>query len=109
MATKIDNPRFPHHVIVTREVNTGTKAMPKVEDSILLDSECRNYLTSTRGKEKSEVRISEYTISLPRHTVKIKPGDKVIVKEVTGEIKGIVVTDHVNNLGANIYYNAVQN
>lgn len=109
MEGKIDNPRFPHQVQVIRAINMGTKAMPKVEDKVLLQSECRNYLSSTRGKEKSEVLVSEYTISLPRHTVLIKTGDKVIVRDVTGEIKGSVVAAQVNNLGANIYYNSVKN
>lgn len=109
MADKINNPRFPHQVKVVRLINTGTNARPKVEDEILLQSECRNYLSSTRGKEKSEVLVSEYTISLPRHTVLVKTGDTVIVHDATGEIKGSVVAAQVNNLGANIYYNSVKN
>lgn len=109
MVDKIDNPRFPHHVTIVRDINIGTKAMPKVEGKTILESKCRNYLSSTRGKEKSEVLVSEYTISLPRHTVLVKPGDKVVIHDVTGEIKGTVVDAQVNNLGANIYYNSVKN
>lgn len=109
MVDKVDNPRFPHQVNVVRDMNTGTNAMPKIEEKTILQSKCRNYLSSTRGREKSEVSVSEYTISLPRHTVHIQPGDKVIVHDVTGVIKGTVVAAQVNNLGANIYYNSVKN
>lgn len=102
------NPRFPHMVVVSSEVNKGTSWEPDIEIEDVLISSCRNYI-STKGSDSSGVMTSQYTISLPRHNVNIKTGDKVTVTDRVRIIHGEVVASQVGNIGANIYYNEIKN
>ena len=52
---------------------------------------------------------SDYTISLPRHTIDIRTGDTVEVVDVARTINGTVLASQINNIGANIYYNEIKN
>lgn len=104
----ITNPRFPHSVVITREENTGTTYEPIFEDVELLSSECRNYIT-TKITESNGVVSSNYTISLPLHSVNIITGDKLVVTDTVRSIIGEVVASQIGNIGANIYYNEVKN
>lgn len=102
------NPRFPHLVKITREANTGSSFAPVIVQLVILNSPCRNYI-STKSSETNGVISSDYTISLPRHTIDIRTGDTVEVTDVTRTIKGSVLASQINNIGANIYYNEIKN
>ena len=102
------NPRFPHSVIVTREENIGSSDTPDIQNVVLLSSECRNYIT-TKSTESNGVVSSNYTISLPVHSVNILTGDKLVVTDTVRSIVGEVVASQIGNLGANIYYNEIKN
>lgn len=104
----MNNPRFPHSVVVTREENTGSSDTPIIGDVEILFSNCRNYIT-TKSSESNGVVSSNYTISLPSHLVNILTGDKVTVTDRVRIIKGEVVASQIGNLGANIYYNEIKN
>lgn len=104
----VNNPRWPHHVTVTREVNTGTEYDPVITTTILLDSECRNYI-SVKASEKNGVIESGYTVSVPPHRVNILTGDKIVVVDYVRTIEGTVKGSQVGNIGANIYYDEIKN
>lgn len=109
----IDNPRFPHHVKIIRELKDENgepvydeRGIPVTE--VVFDSECRNY-PSYKSDWKADVVSSDYVISLPKHNFDIKAGDIVRVKEHIREMTGNVVDAYVGNLGANIWYNSNTN
>ena len=104
----INNPRFPHTLVVTIEVNSGTTYEPNITDQTVLSSECRNYVT-TKGSDKNGVVESNYTASLPIHSVLIIMGDKITVTDTVQTIYGTVVASQIGNIGANIYYNKISN
>lgn len=104
----VTNPRWPHHVIVTREENTGTEYDPVFTPIVILDSECRNYI-SVKASEKNGVIESGYTVSVPPHRVNILTGDKITVVDYVRTIEGTVLGSQVGNIGANIYYDEKKN
>lgn len=108
-----DNPRFPHHVQIIRELKdeNGDPVLDERGDpvtDIVFESECRNY-PSSKSSWKAEVVSSDYVISLPVHDFDIKVGDTVVAKEKIREMTGNVVDSYVNNLGANIWCNFNKN
>ena len=102
------NPRFPHTLVVTREVNSGTTYDPVITDQTILSSECRNYVT-TKGSDKNGVVESNYTTALPLHSALVIMGDKIAVTDTVQTIHGTVVASQIGNIGANIYYNKISN
>lgn len=104
----INNPRFPHTLVVTREVNSGTTYDPVITDHTILSSECRNYVT-TKGSDKNGVVESNYTTALPLHSTLVIMGDKITVTDTVQTIHGTVVASQIGNIGANIYYNKISN
>jgi len=104
----ITNPRHPHTVKITRETNTGSSDIPVIVPVVVLESVCRNYIT-TKSSETNGVMSSDHTISLPRHTVDIRTGDTIEVIDVARTINGTVLASQINNIGANIYYNEIKN
>lgn len=104
----MENPRFPHSVKVTKETNTGSSEAPVIVPEIILQSSCRNYIT-TKSSEYNGVVSSDFTISLPRHMININTGDTVEVVDVARTINGTVLASQINNIGANIYYNEIKN
>lgn len=104
----IQNPRFPHGVLVYRDENIGTSDAPDIVPKKMLDSPCRNYL-SNKGSEKNGVAYSDYTLALPRSLVDVLTGDRILVFDQIRTIKGDVVACQITNFGVNIYYNEVKN
>jgi len=104
----IQNPRFPHAVLVYRDENMGSSDLPDIVPKKMLDSPCRNYI-SRKGSETNGVLSSDYTLALPRSSVDVLAGDRVRVEDGMRIIKGDVIACQINNLGVNIYYNEVKN
>lgn len=103
----MNNPRFPHTVVVYRETMDLTQESQIPVRTVLLSGECRNMLEGTSAYKKSAVN-SDYIISLPLHNVPILAGDKVEVTDKVRVIHGEVIDAIVGNLGANIWYNEVK-
>ena len=92
--------------------------MPKSDEVTILESECRNYASTSatsKYRTRSEVMYSDFTLALPRASMADKAvlqGDKVYVE---GYLPGITLIGEVaapgqvNNLGANIWYNKSAN
>ena len=99
----IQNPRFPHKVIITR---TGERKNPfdEAKEQLIYDGKCRNYI-SNKPSNAGVVSQSDYTISAPIIETEIKKGDKVVVTEKVRTIEGRVVDSYVGNIGSNIYWN----
>jgi len=105
----VNNPRWPHHVTVSRWENTGTDAEPIMTPTLVLDSECRNYLSS-KGGENSGVVISKWTVSYPvENAADVRPGDSITIVDRFRIVVSTVVEAIPNNLGCNIYYEDPKN
>jgi hypothetical protein len=99
----VDNPRWPHSCVVTRTENLGDEATPNMTAITVLASVCRNSV-SGKGMNRRSVYESEFTVSLPFHSVSVLAGDSISVTDRVRTIQGIVVEASVHNFGANIYY-----
>lgn len=108
MVMAINNPRFPHTLVVTRDVNSGSTYAPVWTPTTILSSPCRNYIT-TKGSDKNGVVESNYTVALPIHSVLVIMGDKITVDDNVQTINGTVVVSQIGNIGANIYYDKISN
>lgn len=103
----INNPRFPHQVTISRI--EGASSFDSGEETfILVEAPCRNY-RNTVTKNKGGVIMSDYTIAIASLEVEIMANDLVEVNEGIRTIKGRVVEMQKNNLGANIWWNKVDN
>lgn len=104
----VDNPRWPHSVVVSRVVNSGTEFAPNMTATTVLSSVCRNSV-SGKGMNRRSVYESEFTVSLPFHSTNVVAGDSITVTDRTRTIQGTVVEASVHNFGANIYYIEIKN
>ena len=115
MAKKISNPRFPHKVVVTRELPFDP--LEQVEPSgakVIYEGVCRSYqkeYVSTTG----DVMVSKRVLSLPL-TLKDWTAETIILENDLVEVdygsykeEGIVVDKQPNNLGTDIYWNYGRN
>ena len=110
----IDNPRYPHHVIITRSEtdNNGTPITDDNGDPIfvtIVDSECglRNI---TEADVNMGIAQTDFKISLPHPEIisiwKVKVTDSVkFTNEQTEEvIEGKVTKYRPNNIGIDVYF-----
>lgn len=109
----VDNPRFPHYVVVKRalkDINGTPITDPLTGDEqleIVFESEC-GLRHMVRGLDiDAEVIKADYKLSIPIHTFIIKKGDYLIfTNKLNGEVKeGKIEEAKVFNLGANIWFN----
>lgn len=115
MAKKINNPRWPHKVVILREVvfDPLVDIEPK-EARVIYEGVCRSYqkeYVSTTG----EVMTSKRVLSLPQ-TLTDWTSETIILENDLVEVdygsyveKGIVVDKQPNNLGTDIYWNYGRN
>lgn len=107
----VDNPRFPHHVIITRQKvdsdgeyeydSDGNPALEKV-----LESEC-GIRDMVRGTDTEiDVLQADYKLALPRISFIVKFRDTVsFTHSFTGEIiEGRVEAYKTWNFGTNIWF-----
>lgn len=114
--TKVNNPRWPHHVKILRE-RIDNDGNPILDDEmnpildIVFESECGDRSDNKDTSWQGEVITADYKLSLPKHSVIIHRNDYVeFTNGINGElIKGQVVKAKVNNLGANIWFNYSSN
>lgn len=110
----IDNPRFPHSVIVTRE-KTDSYGTPITDDNgdtimeTVLESVC-GLRDLTSIDINSGIAQTDIKLSLPLPTIipvwKVKPTDNVVfLNAQTGEsITGNISKYRPNNIGINLYF-----
>lgn len=103
------NTRFPHSIKVVKEISDG--GYPPVFSKITtFESQCRVYPSKSGGTGlESGAFVSDYTVSLPYHEVKISTGDTVEVVDRVRTYRGTVVASYNGNLGANLWFNEVKN
>ena len=115
MAKKISNPRWPHKVVVKREVPFDPLVdIEPQEAKVIYEGKCRSYqkeYVSTTG----EVMTSKRVLSLPQ-TLSDWTSETIILENDLVEVdygsyneKGIVVDKQPNNLGTDIYWNYGRN
>lgn len=110
----VDNPRWPHTFKVIRQVNVGTNSRPELKEEVILESECRIYMSTygSRNKTQSSVLIADYTVSFPRENalgVNVEPNYIIEATDVIRTFRGIALGYQINNLGANIWFNESKN
>lgn len=115
MAKKINNPRWPHKVVITRVKEFDPMVDINLPEPILVyDGKCRSYqkeYVSTTG----EVMVSKRVLSLPETikdwTSETLPLENDLVEVDYGSYKekGVVVDKQPNNLGTDIYWNYGRN
>lgn len=104
----IENPRYPHTCVVTRQTLGGTNSKPTATPSSILSSECRFY-PDNAGGEKGGVKIADYKVSLPALSVALKIDDNITCTDDIRSITGKIKLWHINNIGANIWFNINEN
>lgn len=107
----VDNPRFPHYVVVSRQkVNSnGEYEYDSDGDPIfekVLESEC-GMRDMVRGIDvEVEVFKEDYKLALPKQGIVIKKRDNILfTNSYTGEvIDGLVEGSKTWNFGTNIWF-----
>lgn len=102
----MNNPRYPHKCIVTREIEGGGYPPKPPETKTLLRSVC-GYRTDNVVAIGGGY-IADYKISLPKHNVLIKVKDKIQIKDSVRTFNGEVKKSTIGNYGANIWFNEVK-
>ena len=108
----VDNPRWPHKFKVIRQVNVGTNSRPELKEDVILESECRIFLSTSKPKSQSEVLMSDYTISFPKENalgINVEPNNIIEATDIIRTFRGIALSYQINNLGANIWFNESKN
>ena len=110
--SSVNNPRFPHKVIITR-AEKDSSGVPITDDNgddiydTIIESECGLRTTSeadiNSGIAQTDIKIS---LPIPFPMVIVKINDVVdFVNGINGEeIKGKVTTPKQNNLGLDIFF-----
>lgn len=134
----VSNPQYPHTMAVTRQINTGTNAMPVWSTEVIYSGICR-YYPDNGGSEKGGVKIADYKVSLPVYDFNIRIGDSItcfsdelsdLILRITSSSQSRITTDdyarlivisdiyklfgtvklaHRGNLGANVWFNIAKN
>ena len=110
MAKKISNPRFPHHVVVTRVMPFDPLTMIEPEEAkVIYEGKCRSYqkeYVSTTGEVMTSKRVLALPQTLSDWTSKtiILENDLVEVDYGSYVERGKVVDKQPNNLGTDIYW-----
>lgn len=115
MAKKISNPRFPHKVVITRELPFDPlEQIEPSEAKVIYEGVCRSYqkeYVSTMGEVMTSKRVLSLPLTLKEWTAEtmIFENDLVEVDYGSYKEKGIVVDKQPNNLGTDIYWNYGRN
>lgn len=115
MAKKISNPRFPHKVVITRELPFDPlEQIEPSEAKVIYEGVCRSYqkeYVSTTGEVMTSKRVLSLPLTLKEWTAEtmIFENDLVEVDYGSYKEKGIVVDKQPNNLGTDIYWNYGRN
>lgn len=104
------NPRFPHHCIIRRLVDTDDPMADETEKRVIYDGECRSYdfhTTSSAG----DVLVSNRKLSIPLRQQDFgedQPlpveGDEVEVSKYGTTEYGVVMDKMPGNLGTHILW-----
>lgn len=107
----VDNPRFPHKVVLKRGLEDSS-GFPITDENgyevfaVVFESEC-GLRDMVRGIDvDAEVIKSDYKLALPKHAFIVRTGDNLIfTNNHTGEVvEGQVELHRVFNFGANIWF-----
>ena len=115
MAKKVSNPRFPHKVVITREMPFDPLLdIEPTESKVIYDGVCRSYqkeYVSTTGDVMTSKRVLSLPLKLQDWTSEtiILENDLVEVDYGSYKEKGIVVDKQPNNLGTDIYWSYGRN
>lgn len=110
MAKKINNPRWPHKVKVTRVIPFDPLTMIEPEESkVVYEGKCRSYqkeYVSTTGEVMTSKRVLSLPLTLSDWTSEtiILENDLVEVDYGSYVERGKVVDKQPNNLGTDIYW-----
>ena len=125
----MENPRFPHSILITRVVSVDVTdpteevpydpfaeppaVPPETGDSTtstveVYHGEGRNYKNNKTSPVNGVIQ-SDYAASIPYTEIDIKTGDSIVVTERVRTISGIVDDAYLGNLGLTVYWNKVNN
>lgn len=104
----IDNPRFPHSVVIERVADSNDYWGAASEPIIIYNGECRYYI-KRHASLSSDVLTSDCILSIPLQQLVILKGDKIMVNAKGVVISGVVEDFYPSNLGLNVYFKVVSN
>ena len=102
----MNNPRFPHRVVIERV--SGGSSFEQPTRTVIYDGECRNYRNQV-VKDTRGVLVSDYIIAMPLADFKVEKKDEITVYEKHVIRKGWVKDFYDTNFGRNIWWNIVDN
>ena len=107
----MDNPRFPHNIIITRAVvdENGTPITDANGTPIyftVLESVCGKRQLDRTVDINADILETDYKVAIPRSKVVINQKDFILFTDsYTGEtIDGIVSASSMTNFGRNIFF-----
>ena len=109
MATKVNNPRFPHTCRIYRM--DGETAFENGTERVMYEGECRKYGNSSlRTFKTSDVVKGDFALSVPGTVEGILAGDLLDVTDRSGMYEKCLITEcYAGNMGTTVYFNMAKN